>query len=572
LTRKAFAIGGFVRQTTSGGGARYRGALLKIQEGGLPIVWQSRNKRFRLERRVSIMTRNFRGLRFLAAGFVSLACAWGGSVFAQDSCGCTTARYRIAYDEEEVTRYRLVFETEMREHTVSRLRPVVETEMRERRYRVARPVTETSEREYKVKVLRPVVSTEVRDRSYDRTTWVEETEERERVHEVLKPVYETSMRRENYTVRRAVDETQYQDRSYVVAEPHTSLRPQTYDAGGYVDQLAYAPGNVRNRLTWLNRGYQLDPATGAAYFQRGGLHWVPTQKPGTYQMQRAYVPNYVTGYVPETTVVNRVVNEQVPVQVRRYYDEVETREVPQQTVRYEKQQVVERIPVKVRRPVVERIERKDEVQVTRWEECEEVRRVPITQTRMEYEEKVEEIPVKTTRYERVEEVVEQPVRVGRWAPYTSIVRRPRLVPIDDYVITTPVDAVEIGKPIIKKSTEPAGQKPTLKSEKPAANGGPVDAKASGAANEPTPVDAKTGGENKGTGAAEGDLTEAESKKKPAPATPPAGGINPPGNGGAAPANDGKSAGSGASIPGSLGKYTKTQTRPAPATKLASNRK
>jgi hypothetical protein len=505
------------------------------------------------------MTRNFRGLRLLALclGTVGITAISGGPAVAQESCGCTTtARYRVAYDEFEETRYRLVFETEMREHTVTRLRPVTETEMRERRYRVARPVTETSEREYKVKVLRPVTTTEMRDSSYNKTTWVEETEERERVHEVMKPVYETSVRRENYVVRRAIDETQYQDRSYVTTEPHTTLRAQTFDAGGYVDQLAYQPGNVRNRLTWLNRGYQLDPATNAAYYQRGGLHWVPTQKPGTYQMQRAYVPNYVTGYVPETTYVNRVVNEQVPVQVRRYVDEMETREIPQQTVRYEKQQVVERIPVKVRRPVVERVERQDPVQVTRWEECEEVRRTPITQTRIEYEEKVEEYPVKRTRYEEVNEVVERPVRVGRWMPYTVTVRKPRLVPAEDYIVEPMTELIEDRPVPLRRSTKGADNQPDLNKETtkkaPTDGASAAEGDKGGVGGEPTPAEGA-------------DKTEEDAKNKPAPNGDPAGGLQGPTNGGAASPKSGTSA----SKPGSLGKYTKTNVRPAPATKIAS---
>lgn len=520
------------------------------------------------------MTRNFRGLRLLAAGVMGLAASWGSFTFAQDSCGCATTRFRVAYDEEEVTRYRLVFETELRQDTVTRLKPVVETEMRERRYRVARPITETSEREYKVKVLRPVTTTELRDRSYDRTTWVEETEERERVREVLRPVHETTMRRENYVVRRAVDETVMQDRSYVTAEPYTTLRPQTFDAGGYVDQLAYQPGNVRNRLTWLNRGYQVDPGSGVAYYQRGGLHWVPTQKPGTYQMQRAYVPNYVTGYVPETTMVNRVVNEQVPVQVRRYVDEMETREIPQNTVRYEREQVVEKIPVRVRRPVVERIEKQDEVQVTRWQECEEVRRVPITQTRMEYEEKVEEYPVRTTRYERVEETVETPVRVGRWMPYTSIVRRPRLVPVEEYAVEPAAELIYDGPVTSSRTVKAADSQPKLnnKSQKPPTNGASgTQGDKGGVGGTPTPAAPAGGadGETKGAAGAgaEKDLSEEAAKNKPDAGSAPAGGLNGPGNS-APPANEGNKSGTNAGAPGSLGKVTKTQLRPAPATKIA----
>jgi hypothetical protein len=519
---------------------------------------------FRMERGFNKMTRNIRGIRYAAAGLVTLAAAWSGLATAQESCTCvpaTTTRYRVAYDEEEVTRYRLVYQTEMREQTVTRLRPVVETEMRERRYRVARPVTETSEREVRVKVLRPVTTTEMRDRSFDRTTWVEETEERERVHEVLRPVVETTVRRENYVVRRAVDETQYQDRSYVVTEPVTTMRPQTYDVGGYTNQLAYQPGQVRNRLTWLNSGYQIDPATGAAYYQRPGLHWVPTQKPGSYQMQRVYVPNYVTGYVPETTYVNRVVNEQVPVQVRRYVDELETREIPQQTVRYERQQVVEKIPVKVRRPVIERVERQEPVQVTRWQEVEEVRRIPITQTRVEYEERVEQIPVTVTRYERVEEVVQQPVRVGRWTPYTTIVRRPRLVPVEEYSPYVEEAVIDYAPPAASTSAsrgtsgKAADQAPSLKqSDAPAPE-----------SRQKAPTPAPKAEENKDNELPANneeeakDLTEEEAKNKGA-----TGGLNQPSNG-----NPPKE-GTGAGVPGSLGKYTSKSLRPAPATRLASN--
>ncbi|MCA9228782.1 MAG: hypothetical protein KDA47_24365, partial [Planctomycetales bacterium] len=219
------------------------------------------------------------------------------------SCGsCQSYRmvYQTVYDQQQVTSYRLQYETVLQERQVTTQRPVWETEMRERRYRVAKPVMETSTREQRYTVRRPVTETTFEDRSYDRVSYVTETAEREERYLVQRPVTETEMREQQHVVRRPVQETVMQTQQQCVVEPVTTMRTEMVDQGYFVDQQVCQTGPTRNRLQWLSGQYYTDPVTGAVVWQRGGLHWTPTQAPSQLVTQRVYVPNVVARQVPQT--------------------------------------------------------------------------------------------------------------------------------------------------------------------------------------------------------------------------------------------------------------------------------
>ena len=306
-------------------------------------------------------------LMFLGwAGWLPNAPALG-----QDCCSAQRIVYKTVYDQQQITAYRLQYETVIQEQAVTVMRPQWFTETQQRRYTVAKPVTETSTREERYTVMRPV--------------W--ETETRYQQQVVRKPVVETAM----------------QDRNYVTYEPVTTMQTQYVDQGGFVDQTVCTPGPVRNRLQWLPGSYVVDPATGSTVWQRGGLFWVPTQSPGTYQVQRQYVPQIVAQQVPQTTYVQRVVTQKEPIQVTRYMDEV------------------------VSQPV--------QVQVCKWVSQEVVRPITVVTQRIEYEERVEPVQVQTCRWVTETQNVQTPHQVAKWVPYTMT----RLVP-QTITMRVPVDA------------------------------------------------------------------------------------------------------------------------------------
>jgi hypothetical protein len=238
--------------------------------------------------------------------------------------------YRTVYERQPFTTYRLQQETVMQARQVTTHKPIWESETRVRR--VAKPVLNTETRVQQVTVRKPVMDTETR------------TQQR--------------------VVRRPITEQVMQNRTYVTKEPVTTMHTQYVDQGQYVDQYVLEQGNVRNRLQWLPGGYVPNPATGTMVYQRSGFHWVPTQSPGRYQVQRQYVPNVVAQEVPVTTYQDRVVNEQVPVNVTRYQDEVVNEQYQVQVCKYV-DEVVNR-PYQVTTQSVVYEDQPYEVKVCKW--------------------------------------------------------------------------------------------------------------------------------------------------------------------------------------------------------------
>ncbi len=354
---------------------------------------------------------------------------------AQDCCQPSYQSVgKTVYEYEPVTTYRLVYETVFEEREITVQRPVWETEVRERRYTVAKPVLETSEREERYTVMRPVWETSHRDCSYDRVRYVTETEMREQRYVVSRPVWEETFREQRRVVRRPVTETAMQDYSYTTYQPVTTMRTDYVDQGGYVSNWVYKPGTVRNRLQWLPGGYAVDPLTGSTYWRRAGLHWVPTQPPGTYAVQQQYKPNVVAVQRPQTTYTPRTVVEKRPIQVTRYRDEVVTEKIPARVCRMEQTEEVRQVPVTVQKPVVERVNYKIPVKTYRWVQQEMVRKIPVTTQRIVHEERVDQVPVRVCRMVTEVRKVQEPRTVASWKPYQAMRCVPRTV-----IMRVPVD-------------------------------------------------------------------------------------------------------------------------------------
>lgn len=369
----------------------------------------------------------------------------GQSLFAQGACcGTPTVTQRVVYktiyEREPVTAYKLQTEQVLEEREITVQTSEWVTEPRQRKYTVAKPVTETETREERYTVLKPVKETSYREEEYDQVDYVTETQTRQDRVIVQRPVTETQMREQQYTVRRPVQETVYQDQSYTTYSPVTSYYNQTVDMGGYVNQLAYQPGNVRNRLTWVPRGYAVDPVTGAAVFNRAGFRWVPYQAPGVLQPTTTYMPNYVTQQVPVTSYQPQVVAQKVPVNVTRYVDELVTQQTPVSVTRMEQYEEVRETPVTVQKPVVTRMVRKIPIETIRYEREEYARPVTYAVQKMVTEEVVEDYNVQVQQYRTEVRKIQVPKTISNWVPYQTYKLVPKTVvmkvPVGSYDETT----------------------------------------------------------------------------------------------------------------------------------------
>lgn len=235
------------------------------------------------------------------------------------------------------------------------------------------------------------------------------------------------MEQQQHTVRRAVQDTVYQDQLYTTYSPVTSYYNQTVDVGGYVTQWAYYPGTARTNLRWVPRGYAVDQATGAPFWHRAGLRWVPTQTPGVAVPTTAYMPNYQTQQVPVTSYQPQVVAQKVPVNVTRYVDDLVTTEKPVTYTRYEQVEEVREYPVQVQKPRVERKVRKIPIVETRMEREEYVRPVTYQVQKMVTEDIVEEYDVQVQHIKHEVRKIQVPKTVSNWVEYQTYKLVPKTV-------------------------------------------------------------------------------------------------------------------------------------------------
>ena len=306
-------------------------------------------------------------------------------------------------------------------------KPVWETQTQERRYTVQKPVWETQTREERTTVMKPVYETVIEDRSYDVTRDVVETATREEQYTVMKPVYETAMQQQVQVVRKPVYETSEREQAYTVTEPVTQMRT-AYSVGSQpVDTVTPVVTPGATGLGYAPGGWVVDPYTGLAVWQRGGYQWVMTPGAVVNQVNRVYQPTYTPVQVPETTYVNRVVTQKVPVQTVRYVDEQVVTQVPVQTMKMVAETAVRQVPVQTVRKVVERVDNKVPVQVCKMVPEEQVRQVAFQVCKMVAEEKVEPVQVQVMKVVTEERSVQVPRVVEKKTPYTYTVRMPRTV-------------------------------------------------------------------------------------------------------------------------------------------------
>lgn len=462
---------------------------------------------------------------------LALAAAVSAPLVAQDVCvPCERIVNRVVYDEEPYTAYRVEYETVFEQREITTQRPVYETEVRVRRYRVAKPVTETATREERYFTLKPVYETEERTREYDQTTWETVTETRQDRVIVQRPVVETQMHERQHVVRRPVQETVWQDQAYTQLAPVTTMQTQYVDQGGFVDTLNFVPGVTRNRLRWIPRGVSTHADTGETYYRRGGLGWVPTTTPGTYAVNRAYVPNVVAQQVPVTSLMPQTVVQKVPLAVTRYQDEVVTEQVPVTVQRMEQIEEIRETPVTYQRPKTERIVEKIPVQTVRYEREEHVRKVPYEVQRIEYEDREEPYEVKVLRWETEIKTIDVPVQQRKLVEYTAYRLVPRVVTMRlPYDMPAPIEngtvirrsvvlppRIETKRvPLQQRTEKPAAEKDAANGDKSKA-GDPKDKAPTG---EPA-IDDKDGKKkeeeggldlSKPAGGKEGEPTPAEKK-------------------------------------------------------------
>jgi hypothetical protein len=338
--------------------------------------------------------------------------------------------YRLVYktvcEQKQMTAYKIEYETSYEERPVTTYKPIWETQMREERYTVAKPVTESSEREERYTVQKPVWETQMRDNSYTRIRYVQETAEREERYTVNRPITETAEREEAYTVLKPVYETSARTETYTVMRPQTICQTQMIDRGGFIDQTVMKPEAPATRLRWMSGTNAVDPATGQTVYQRSGLYWVQVPRT-TCEVQKVWQPNIVPQQVQQTFYAPQVESRQVPVQTVRYEQERVVRKVPVTTCRIVQEEVVKKIPYTVMRPVEERVEQQVPVQVCHMVTEEQVRKIPVTTCRMVYEERVEQKPVQVYKMVAVQGTVRVPHCVEKRTPVTYTYNVPHVV-------------------------------------------------------------------------------------------------------------------------------------------------
>ena len=258
------------------------------------------------------------------------------------------------YEDRQANAYRVEYETVgYDQKQVTSFRPVMETELRERRYTVARPVFETSEAKSAIPC-----SGRSRKRGLRiaATTWSATSLKLRNAKSryiVARPVYETQEREDAATScsgrswRRAI-----RDEAYTVMQPVTTVRQVQVDQGTFVNQMVCKPGAAYNRLAWQPAACVVDPVTGQVVNQRAGLAWVPLQAPGARKYcesgtEYCHAANSRTSLVPQTVV------RKVPVQVCRVVNEEVVRKVPVQVCRTVQEEQVRRVPYTVCRQVTE---------------------------------------------------------------------------------------------------------------------------------------------------------------------------------------------------------------------------
>ena len=272
-------------------------------------------------------------------------------------CGCAptyTVVPQTVMEEHIEQRMRPVWDIEYVEQEVTQFRPVLRERVEVQTQTVRRPVVETSTVEERYTVRTPVKRQDWVDQSFQETTFVTETSEREETHVSFRPVQETHFQTQSHVVQRPVTETQFQTQQVTTFQPVTTFQTAVVEQGQFVAQPVFQPGDTRWGLRWQGAGVTTNQF-GQTAFRRGGLGWVPFTSPGTMQAQVQFQSNPVQVSIPQTSLMpqvqnvqiagSEVVQTQVPVNVTRMEQVVETRKVPHTVQRPVTQTVTRKVPV-----------------------------------------------------------------------------------------------------------------------------------------------------------------------------------------------------------------------------------
>ncbi len=243
--------------------------------------------------------------------------------YASDSCQVAPTcgpsyklEARTVYDKQEVNAYRISYDTEYEESTITVYKPVYETESRERTFTVRKPVVETSMREERTVSYKPVYETTYRDEATTSSSRFGNLGTRRNLHrpktglrndDARRALPGRAARHRNMRTRTAVHRPPSRGRNERARsmlddlrrrdDLHDALRrPRLHVAA---TSLRPRPDDDPPRLG--SRRYVVNPATGLAAYQRGGLGWIT--QPGAAQpaVVNTWNSNIVPYQVPQTT-------------------------------------------------------------------------------------------------------------------------------------------------------------------------------------------------------------------------------------------------------------------------------
>ena len=233
-----------------------------------------------------------------------------------------------------------------------------------------------------------------------------------------------------------------------MCEPQTTYTTRYADMGGWQEYQVAQAGPVYNQPVCCTGGCSTDPCTGLTTYIAPTTGYQQVQAPATVEVHRAWKPNIVAEQIPQTTYVQKVVVQKVPVQVCRYVNEEVVQKIPYTICRMVQEEQVRKVPVTVCRQVVEHVDNKVPVQVCKMVPEEMVRKIPVTTCKLVNEEHVDQVPVQVCKMVAVEETVRVPQLVQKQIPVTYTYRVPRTV-----VMRVPVDPCT-GAPLAVTTTVP----------------------------------------------------------------------------------------------------------------------
>ena len=341
--------------------------------------------------------------------------------------GPITSPCEIIYQQQQVDTCHVQNDIFFEEQWITTYEPVWETEMRTCHYTIARPETQTIEREIRCVTIKPVWETQVSDRSYNIVRQVVETKECEERYTISRPVMETECREQKVQVQRCVTRTVEKEIPQVSHQPVTRMKTTYVDQGQYVTQQVEKPRKLQfSFLKWAPGGWGVDPANGKKRYELPGFVWVKQPKTKMVSKQ-VWQANQVAVEVPETTYEQVVTNIKVPTEISEWVTEEEIRRVPVCVCKMVTEECVRVVPITTCREVIERVEKQVKIPVCRYIREEEVRRMPYTYTRMMYEQRVREVPVRVCKMVPVRKKIRMPRSVQTMVPGKKVVSMPQLV-------------------------------------------------------------------------------------------------------------------------------------------------